>query len=262
MRDQAASTHRPPLLFQLAGHPVRWRLLNELSRSDRRVRELTASVGEPQSLVSYHLGKLRTAQLVSARRSSFDARDSYYSLDLERCRGLLSEAGAALHPAMRLDLAGTEPRQLPRPARVLFLCTGNSARSQIAEGLLRELSGGAVQAFSAGSRPKPLHPNAIRVMRERGVDISDHHSKHLSTLSRRRFDYVVSLCDRVREVCPEFPGDPQPVHWSIADPAAEPGSDADTYPAFERTAAELETRIDYLLHRLGEHLPTKEVTRS
>jgi len=72
---------------------------------------------------------------------------------------------------------------------------------------------------------------------------------------------VISLCDRVREVCPEFPGEPQTIHWSIADPAAEPGDDADTYLRFERTAAELETRIGFLLDRIGARSPTKEVFR-
>ncbi|HET9324482.1 MAG TPA: hypothetical protein VFO03_11450, partial [Gaiellaceae bacterium] len=153
-------------------------------------------------------------------------------------------------------------RRRSRRPRVLFLCTGNSARSQIAEGLLQDLSGGAVEALSAGSRPKPLHPNAVQVLRARGIDISRRRSKHLDGFRRRRFDYVISLCDRVREVCPEFPGEPQTMHWSIPDPAAEPGSDTDTYPAFERTAAELETRIRFLLHRIDSRQPDKEVSGS
>lgn len=255
--------HLPPRVFELAGHSVRWRLLSELSRSDRRVRELTSLVGEPQPLVSYHLRRLRSAELVSARRSTFDGRDSYYSLDLDRCGAMLADAGAALHPALRLTSpARMAVRRRSRRARVLFLCTGNSARSQIAEGLLQDLSGGAVEAFSAGSRPKPLHPNAAQVLRARGIDISRRRSKHLDGFRRRRFDYVISLCDRVREVCPEFPGEPQTMHWSIPDPAAEPGSDTDTYPAFERTAAELETRIRFLLHRIDSRQPDKEVSRS
>jgi protein-tyrosine-phosphatase len=143
---------------------------------------------------------------------------------------------------------------------VLFLCTGNSARSQIAEALLHELSGGAVKAFSAGSEPKPLHQNAIRVMRRRDIDISERLPTHLDAFSRQRFEYVISLCDRVREVCPGFPGEPQTTHWSIPDPAAEPGSDSETYPAFERTAAELETRIRFLIHRISH--PEQEVSRS
>jgi ArsR family transcriptional regulator, arsenate/arsenite/antimonite-responsive transcriptional repressor / arsenate reductase (thioredoxin) len=243
----------PPALYQLAGHRLRWRLLSELAGSDRRVRELTAVLGEPQSLVSYHLRRLRAAELVTVRRSSFDARDGYYSLDLERYGLLLADAGAALHPALRLNPpSDIEPRRRPRSARVLFLCTGSSARSQIAEALLQQLAAGTASAFSAGSGPKPLHPNAVRVMQTRGLDISERRPKHLDTFSRRRFDYVISLCDRVREVCPEFPGGPQTIHWSIPDPAAEPGSDAETYPAFERTATTLETRIRFLLHQIND----------
>jgi protein-tyrosine-phosphatase len=248
--DVAAS----PLVFELGGHPLRWRLLRELAWSDRRVRELVASVQEPQSLVSYHLRRLRTAGMVSVRRSSFDGRDAYYSLDLGRCAVLLSDAGGALHPALRLvPRPSREPRR--RRARrhsVLFLCTGNSARSQIAEALAQMLAGGAVEAFSAGSRPKALHENAVRVMRARGIDISARRPKHLDSFGRRRFDYVVTVCDRVREVCPEFPGAPRAIHWSIADPAAETGTDEETYPAFERTAAQLDTRIRALLHLITD----------
>src|SRR5437762_2974338 len=92
----------PPAFLQLAGHPLRWRLLGELARSDRIVHELTELVGEPQNLVSYHLGKLRDSRLVSARRSAADRRDTYYGLDLARVGGLLSGAGGALHPGLRL----------------------------------------------------------------------------------------------------------------------------------------------------------------
>jgi protein-tyrosine-phosphatase/DNA-binding transcriptional ArsR family regulator len=247
----------PPAVFQLAGHPLRWRLLVELAESDRRVGELIDALDQSQPLVSYHLRQLRVGGVVTARRSSFDGRDSYYSLDLEGYSRLLADAGAALHPALQLSvhpaLAATRPRRRPR---LLFLCTGNSARSQMAEALLRELSGGRVQAFSAGSKPKHIHANAVAVMRARGIDISKQQSKHLERFARQRFDRVVTLCDRVREVCPEFPGEPRAIHWSIADPAAQPGTDAETYPAFERTAAELETRIGFLLHRLST--PNKE----
>ena len=138
-----------------------------------------------------------------------------------------------------------------RPFNVLFLCTGNSARSQMAEALARARSGGAIEAVSAGSQPKPLHPNAVRVMRERSLDISSRRAKHLSRFADDRFDYVITLCDRVREVCPEFPGHPGSLHWSIPDPAASGGTDQDTYPAFERMAAELETRIGFLLAMIG-----------
>ena len=187
----------PPGFLRLAGHPLRWRLLTELARTDRQVRELTGLLGQPQSLVSYHLGRLRAGGLVSARRSSADGRDSYYRIDLARCRELLA--------------------------------------------------GDGVEAASAGSRPKPLHPEAVRVMREHGIDISGQRSKHVEEFTGQRFGYVITLCDRVREVCPEFPGHPQLIHWSIADPAGE----ADARAAFRRVAAELRTRVGFLLARIG-----------
>src|SRR5919106_1947754 len=121
----------------------------------------------------------------------------------------------------------------------------------MAEALCERLSDGAVSATSAGSHPKPLHPNAVRVMRDRGIDIAGRRSKHLGEFADRRFDYVISLCDRVREVCPEFPASPELIHWSIPDPAREPGSDEETLPAFERTAIELYTRIGFLIEAIA-----------
>ncbi len=240
----------PPEFLQLAGHPLRWRLLGELARSDRIVHELTELVGEPQNLVSYHLGKLRDGRLVRARRSSADRRDTYYGLDLVRVGDLLSATGAALHPGLRL---ARPPRDtLAGGVKVLFLCTGNSARSQMAEALARARSGGAIEAVSAGSHPKPLHPNAVRVMREEhGLDLASQASKHLDVFASQRFDWVISLCDRVREACPEFPGCPQVVHWSIANPATGEFDEV-TYPLFQQTAAELATRIDFLLAALAD----------
>ena len=259
----SGATFAPPGFLQLAAHPVRWRLLSELASSDRRVRELTRLVGRPQSLVSYHLGRLRAAKLVSMRRSSADRRDAYYRLDLVRCGELLAATGASLHPGLRLRPAdpGEPARSRQSRARVLFLCTGNSARSQIAEALLAQRAGDRVETFSAGSRPKPVHPNAIRLMRQRGIDLSARRSKHLSEFAGERFDYVISLCDRVREVCPEFPGRPASIHWSMADPAGEGVTDEETYPAFERTAAELAERIPFLLHLLQHPPANPEVSR-
>lgn len=243
----------PPEFLQLAGHPLRWRLLGELARSDRAVSELTERVREPQNLVSYHLGKLRDGRLVSARRSSADRRDTYYGLDLVRLGGLLAAAGEALHPGLRLAPPRRDDAQIP-PARVLFLCTGNSARSPMAAALVRARSGGAIEVMSAGSHPRPIHPNAVRVMREDfGLDLAAHLPVSLETLTDQRFDRVISLCDRVREVCPEFPGEPETIHWSLANPATGEADDV-TYPLFRKTAAELATRIDFLLAALA-HRP-------
>jgi protein-tyrosine-phosphatase len=241
----------PPEFLQLAGHPLRWRLLSELARSDRAVSELTGLVGEPQNLVSYHLGKLRDGRLVSARRSSADRRDTYYGLDLARVGRQLSAAGGALHPGLRLAPPQRDDA-LAGAVKVLFLCTGNSARSQMAEALARALSGGAIEAVSAGSHPKALHPNAVRVMRETyGLDLSGQASKHLDVFADQHFDWVISLCDRVREACPEFPDRPEVVHWSIPNPASGEPDDV-TYPLFQQTAAELATRIEFLLAKLAD----------
>ena len=244
---------QPPAILGLLGDPVRWRLIAELGRSDRRVGELVALVGRPQNVVSYHLGQCRRVGVVTARRSSADGRDVYYRAELARCAELLGDAGPLLHPALGAAAEPSSPRRpiarSPR-SKVLFLCTGNSARSQIAEALLEHRSAGAVTARSAGSHPKPMHPNAVRVLAERGLDISDRSSKSIDRFRGRRFDRVVTLCDKVREVCPEFPGSPIASHWSIADPAVSGDTAADTYPAFEQVADEIDGRIARLLAEL------------
>jgi protein-tyrosine-phosphatase/DNA-binding transcriptional ArsR family regulator len=250
VRVSARQAAAPPEFLRLAGHQVRWLLLSELARSDRQVRELKALLGQPQSLVSYHLARLRAGGLVAVRRSSADRRDVYYSIDLARCGELLTAAGAALHPGLRL--IAPPPAKIRAPVRVLFLCTGNSARSQMAQAILEQMGGGAVTAASAGSHPRPLHPNAVRVMGEDGVDISGRQARHLSVFAGQRFDYVISLCDRLREICPEFPGPAQVIHWSIPDPGAGGRSDADTYPAFRAVAADLRARIGFLLARISD----------
>jgi protein-tyrosine-phosphatase len=224
----------------------------ELADSDYRVRELAARVDEPQNLVSYHLRLLRDGGLVASRRSSFDGRDSYYHLDLNRCADALSDSGAALHPALSRGAASPIPPARWRPSRrigVLFVCTGNSARSPIAEALLRHHAGDRITAGSAGSRPKPsLHAHAIRVLRETfDIDISTQRPRHLDALAGRGFTHVITLCDRAREACPEFPDHPRRAHWSIADPAAADDGGQAGYPAFQRTAADIDTRVRHLL---------------
>ncbi|GAA0416238.1 ArsR family transcriptional regulator [Acrocarpospora corrugata] len=242
------SAQAAPAFLRLAAHPLRWQLLSELAATDYRVRELVELIGQPQNLISYHLRLLRGGGLVTARRSTFDARDSYYHLDLERCAQALADTGAALHPALRPGPAPLSPPASAHRAEVLFACTGNSARSPIAEALLRRRAGNHVAVTSAGSHPRPqLHPDAVRALREGyGIDLKDQRPRHLEAMAGRRFDYVISLCDKVREVCPDFGDHPRRIHWSIPDPATAAAEQAG-YPAFARTAAEIDTRIQYLL---------------
>jgi ArsR family transcriptional regulator, arsenate/arsenite/antimonite-responsive transcriptional repressor / arsenate reductase (thioredoxin) len=250
----ASSSQAAPAFVRLAAHPLRWRLLSALAEGDYRVRELVTLLGQPQNLVSYHLRLLRGGGLVTATRSSFDGRDSYYHLDLDRCAEALADTGAALHPALRQGATPPIPpvgqqRSLRLRIAVLFVCTGNSARSPIAEALLRHHTAGRVTVTSAGSRPKPrLHPNTVRVLREAfGIDIADRSPQHLDTLASRRFDHVITLCDKAREACPEFGHHPQRLHWSIPDPATAGDTDQASYPAFQHTAADLDTRVRHLL---------------
>jgi protein-tyrosine-phosphatase/DNA-binding transcriptional ArsR family regulator len=245
----------PVEFLQLIAEPLRWTLLQELARSDRRVGELTELLDRPQNLVSYHLGQLRKAGLITSRRSNADGRDTYYRVDLDHVATSLAHAGAALHPAIDLALVPRAPiaeRRTRRRASVLFLCTGNSARSQLAEAIIRRRSQQTIAAYSAGSHPKPLHPNAIRVLAERSIDASQHTSKHFDRFAHRRFTHVITLCDRVKEICPTFPGRPARAHWSIADPAAGTTDLEASYPAFVHTADEIETRVDHLIAQIAD----------
>jgi thioredoxin type arsenate reductase len=241
----------PPPFLKLLGHELRWQLLTVLGGSDRRVQELVDLLARPQNLVSYHLRLLREAELVRERRSSQDGRDIYYSLDVGRLESLYRATGQALHPALEAassTASSGRDGQTDRPCmRVIFLCTENSARSQMAEGILRKAGGELVDVSSAGSQPGEVHPLAIRAMAEMGVDISAQRAKHMAQFVDERFDYVITVCDRVREVCPVFPDDPERIHWSFEDPAAAQGGAEERYAAFQRTARELVTRVSYLL---------------
>jgi len=229
------SSTDPPPFVRLAGHPLRWRLLTALAEGDLRVRELVAAVGQPQNLVSYHLRLLRGSGLVTATRSTFDGRDTYYHLDLDQCGAALTAAGAALHPSLA-----------PAPAKpsgvaVLFVCTGNSARSPIAEALLRHRTDGRVHVASAGTRPRPaIHPDAARVLRETfGIDIAGRRPQHIDTVGRR-FDHVITLCDKAREAVSH----PRLVHWSVPDPA--------DHRRFHVTAADIDARVRHLVPALAK----------
>ena len=128
--------------------------------------------------------------------------------------------------------------------RVLFLCTGNSARSQMAEGILRHLAGENFEVVSAGTTPKGIHPRTVEVMSEVGIDISAHTSRDLAQFLDQKFDFVITVCDRARQQCPIFPG-AAPIHWGLDDPAAaEPGRQLEM---FRRVRDEIRHRIRLFL---------------
>jgi ArsR family transcriptional regulator, arsenate/arsenite/antimonite-responsive transcriptional repressor / arsenate reductase (thioredoxin) len=240
---------QPPQLLHLLSHELRWRLVTALARSDYHVQELVRFLGQPQNLVSYHLKRLRSEHLVTERRSTADRRDVYYSLDLDRLRELYLSTGEAIHPGLGPVSPEweTEARQTNRtPTRVLFLCTQNSARSQLAEGILRHLGGDRVEVFSAGSEPSSIHPEAVRVLSSLGIVASPQQAKHLDLYRGQHFDYLITVCDRVRETCPAFPGDPERIHWSFPDPVLVEDEEA-RRRAFDQTTQQLITRIRYLL---------------
>ena len=135
--------------------------------------------------------------------------------------------------------------------QALILCTANSARSQMGEGLLRHLAGDRIAVFSAGRAPSTVNPFAVQAMRERGIDISRQRSDHISTVLDREFDYVITVCDSAAESCPAFPGRAERIHWSFPDPAAAAGDDAAILQAFIAVRGGLEEKIRAWLKSLS-----------
>jgi thioredoxin type arsenate reductase len=254
MSTGSAEVNPPPLL-KLLSHALRWRLLASLAFSDLKVQELVQRLGRPQNLVSYHLHRLRTAGLLNEHRSTADGRVVYYSLNFEALRALFSEAGEALHPSLSGEETATGDKSLSaNPVRVLFLCTHNSARSQMAEGILRQRMGDRAQVFSAGTEATQVRPLAIRALADMDIDISGQRSKGMEEFLGQNFDYVITVCDRARESCPLFPGDPVQIHWSIPDPTAVEGTEEERYAAFRSTALELNSRISLLMMVLDKNV--------
>jgi len=144
------------------------------------------------------------------------------------------------------------------PVRVLFLCTGNSCRSQMAEALLRRVvPTPVVEVVSAGTDPKPVHPYAVLAMREIGVDISTQQSKSLRPFRDQEFDFAITLCDITQQACPSFPGSARHLHWPLADPAAAEGPEAERLAAFRAVRNKLSGHIEGLLRGIFERLLEK-----
>jgi len=130
-----------------------------------------------------------------------------------------------------------------QPIRILFVCTGNSARSQIAEALLEHDGGGDFKVDSAGTDPKGVNSYTVRVLAEGGIDWSSARSKSTAEFLDRSFDYVITVCDRARQSCPVFPGNHESLHWGLDDPAEVEGTDEEKLEAFRRTRTEITMRI-------------------
>lgn len=234
-----------PEALRLLSDETRWRLIGELRWSDRQVGELCERLDLPQNLVSYHLGILRQAHIVRTHRSDADGRVLYYALDLAAMQQHLQAIGNALalapHPAPPPFVTGP----------VLFICTNNSARSQIAEAWLRHLSGGRVMVRSAGTAPSGVQPLAVRVMAEAGIDISYQYAKRIADVADPAPAVVVTVCDLAREECAQLLDAPVCLHWSIPDPVTTSGSESERLAAFRATRDELRLRIEGLLSLLS-----------
>ena len=139
---------------------------------------------------------------------------------------------------------------MPKKEKIIFICTGNACRSQIAEGIMRQLAGDNFDVFSAGSHPSLVHPMSIKVMKEIGIDITSHTSDPISNFLSKNINIVVTVCDNADKVCPVFPGKVERFHWSIKDPFKGWGSDPDDLDNFTRTRDDLYERIkNFLINR-------------
>lgn len=230
---------------------------------------IAESLGVPASTLSSHLAQLERAGLLRSRR---DQRRIIYSADFEGTRRLLrflTEDCCGNHPeicgyavAARPVHDEGDPAPAERPYHVLFLCTGNSARSIMAECALNRLGGGRFRAFSAGSHPRgAVHPTTLELLRRLGHDTSGLRSKSWDEFARPDsppLDLVVTVCDQAAgEVCPIWPGGPMTAHWGVPDPAAFVGPDELTLRYFESIYLELERRI-----RTFIGLPVRSLDRS
>ncbi len=210
-------------------NPVRLGILKTLTASgETSCMELTRQFALAQSTVSEHLRVLKDAGLVQQTGPGLRAN---YCINRE----------AVIW--MNRAVAGLWEGPMP-PVRVLFLCTGNSARSIIAEALLKEAGGDGFEVFSAGTDPKGVNPFTERVLQQAGLDTSGFESKNLNQFVGDNFDYVITVCDRAAEQCPVFPGDPERIHWSFPDPAAVEGDDVIKLAAFQQTLRDMRRRIE------------------
>ncbi|WP_434617486.1 metalloregulator ArsR/SmtB family transcription factor [Tabrizicola sp. M-4] len=244
--------------FATLGHPGRlavFRLLMRFAPQGVRPTEIAEALGLKQNTLSHHLGDLTASGLVGVERQG---RSLYYAVDLDATEGLIRylalDIGRA-RPDLLAPLRSVQQDFQPMTAEhpetnfdVLFLCSGNSARSIFAEALLRDLGRGRFRAFSAGTRPNTeLNPFALEILKRNGHDTSGLRSKHISEFQKPdsvTMDFVFTVCDTAAaEECPPWPGQPITGHWGLPDPVKATGTDAEKALVFAQTYAALRRRI-------------------
>ncbi len=177
--------------------------------------------------------------LISGQREAIERQRA----DLDRVQSELTDLELTIQAAGRARLSSEGIAVSVDPIRVLFVCTGNSARSQIAEALLTDFGGSDFEVSSAGTEPRELSPQTIIVLGEIGIDWSRAKSKTVTQFLGQPFDYVITVCDRARQTCPVFPGDHNSLHWGLDDPAEVEGTEEEKLEAFRRTRTEVAVRL-------------------
>lgn len=246
--------NRAALAFATLGHPGRlavFRLLMRFAPQGVRPTEIAAGLSLKQNTLSHYLADLAATGLVTLQRQG---RSLFYAVDLEATEGLLAYLAFDVGRGRPDLLAAISPFQQDSIAMrdtdfdVLFICSGNSARSIFAEVLLRDLGGGKFQSFSAGTRPNSeLNPFALEVLKRNGHDVSTLRSKHVSEFQQPDsivMDFVFTVCDTAAaEECPPWPGQPITGHWGLPDPVKATGTDAEKALVFAQTYAALRRRV-------------------
>ena len=177
--------------------------------------------------------------LIAEQRAAIERRRT----ELDRLDAELTDLDSTVRAAGRARTTREAITMSDRPIRVLFVCTGNSARSQLAEALLGQIGGDDFEAHSAGTEPKGVNPYTVRVLADLGIDWSDARSKSVTEFVGQPWDYVITVCDRARQTCPVFPGEHNSLHWGLDDPAEVEGTDAEKLAAFRRTQLDVVNRV-------------------
>ena len=250
--------------FSVLADPQRLHILDLIINGIHCSSGIVARLGLTPNLVSHHLKVLREAGLVDIERDPADRRWIYYIPNIQQLTEIQFQLSYLLHPA-RIQARAAEcgPSQGAQPyippdhltiekehpmtnkAKIIFLCTGNSARSQMAEAFMKKYAGDLFEVHSAGIEPKGVNPYTVRVMEEAGIDISGYQSKGVRQyLGHVNFGYVVTVCDHAEENCPTvFLTQGKHLHWSFEDPAAFQGTEEQTLQKFSQVRDQIEKRI-------------------